>query len=457
MSTMVISPTFVYACPGPNSTSRLTLRRPRAEAPQRSRLGSAYNNFTASRCRITAKVDDVPPDCSPSKIRSLVTCTDLEPERDCNSPSSDSSHNHSSSASRHAQNHLIEPENIALDDDSNSAVPDVVPVNLLGFSFGIPARWLLYSVPFMWGSFGPSVRLLFQNEPHIDAPVFNTARLFLSSLIYLPILANEVRRFRSPDQENDLSFITAGLELGVYVFLANVCQVLGLESVSAGRAAFLVQCQTVIVPVLAGVLGLEVIRRSTWISSFVAIAGVALLSLDHGAGTASSVTGDGLELLSAFFFSTYILRLAQYCNTVRPSPLVATKILVQAVLSMGWATSVALMKHPDIAIDSTSSVPGWTWPIVALNLGVVAWTGIVSSAISGWAQTKGQQLVPASEAVVVFATQPLWASAISGALLGESFGARGIAGGALIVASTLISGRDDSENDGKVEGREKEE
>ncbi len=452
---MVLPSAFVYACPAP-TTSRLPQRRPRVDAPQRSRLGSAYNNFTASRCRITAKVGDVPPDNSTPRVRTLVSCTDVQPERDINS-ASDTSQQHSSPASENTRKQLTEPDKLSTEATPNSAVSDKVPVSLFGFSFGIPARWLLYSVPFMWGSFGPSVRLLFQNEPHIDAPVFNTARLMLSSLIYLPILANEVRRYRSPDEENDLSFVTAGVELGVYVFLANVCQVLGLESVSAGRAAFLVQCQTVIVPVLAGVLGLEVIRRSTWISSFVAIAGVALLSLDHGAGTASSVTGDGLELTSAFFFSTYILRLARYCNTVRPAPLVATKILVQAILSLGWATSIALMSHPDVPIDSSSALPEWTWPVILLNLGVVAWTGIVSSAVSGWAQTKGQQLVPASEAVVVFATQPLWASAISGALLGETFGTRGILGGALIVASTLVAARGDATDGDDEEQREKEE
>ena len=78
---------------------------------------------------------------------------------------------------------------------------------------------------------------------------------------------------------------------------------------------------------------------------------------------------------------------------------------------------------------------------IVINIAVVLWTGLLSSAASGWAQTKGQQSVPASEAAVIFATQPLWASGIAAVLLGEGFGPKGIAGGALIVLSTLLSSR----------------
>ncbi len=316
-----------------------------------------------------------------------------------------------------------------------------VDLKLFGMSVSVPARWLLFSVPFMWGSFGPAVRLLFSQHPHLEPSVFNTARLFMSTAVYVPILLTEFTMYmnsRSSSQTGDsemdadedrYSFVKAGIELGIYVFLANVAQVLGLQQVSAARAAFLVQLQTVIVPVLSGLLGLEVVGRNTLISSGIAVAGVALLSLDKGHGTTSSLSGDALELVSAFFFSAYIIRLGRYCNNTRSSPLVATKILVQAVLSSAWAFGIAAMStsHSNIAtVVSDSPIPEWTFPVVALNFGVIAWTGLISSAASGWMQTKGQQKVPASDAVVIFATQPLWASAIAAVLLGEGFGPRAL-------------------------------
>lgn len=196
---------------------------------------------------------------------------------------------------------------------------------------------------------------------------------------------------------------------------------------------------------LSGLFGLDKISAKTWISSIVAVAGVALLSSDKGHGTASSLTGDTLEIISAIFFSTYIIRLSKYCNTVSANPLVAVKIATQAILSIVWAALaelVFLFHHTPASVSSDiTAIPTWTVAIIAINIGAVAWTGLISSALSGWAQTQGQQGVPASEAVVIYASQPLWASGLAALVLGESFGPRGLAGGALIIAATLLASR----------------
>lgn len=338
-------------------------------------------------------------------------------------------------------------------DSAVSPRSDIVSFSLGLFSGTIPTRWLLYSVPFLWGSFGPAVRLLFSQDPHPDPSIFNTERLLLSTLVYVPILAAEFAAFRKrdttvADPDKSFRFVTAGAELGIYVFLANVAQVIGLQQTSASRAAFLVQLQTVIVPVLSGMFGLDKISPKTWLSSLVAVAGVALLSSDKGHGTVSSLTGDALEVLSAVFFSTYIIRLGRYCNEVPANPLVATKIAVQAVLSIAWAalSEIGIFLHhaPTEVSGGAEDMVSWTFMAVLVNLAVVMWTGLLSSAAAGWAQTRGQQGVPASEAVVIFATQPLWASALAAIVLGESFGAKGFAGGAMIVAATLIAGQSDT-------------
>lgn len=237
--------------------------------------------------------------------------------------------------------------------------------------------------------------------------------------------------------------------MGVFVFLANVAQVLGLQQTSASRAAFLNQLQTVIVPVLSGIFGLDKISPRTWLSSLVAVAGVALLSSDKGHGTVSSFTGDALEVLSAVIFSTYIIRLSKFCNDLPANPLVATKIAAQAFLSIGWAlaTEIGMWQHRVPASESSFEPVAWSFSDIAISAAVVMWTGLFSSAASGWAQTKGQQGVPPSEAVVIFATQPLWASGLAALVLGESFGVKGIAGGALIIAATLIASRTGKKED----------
>lgn len=303
-------------------------------------------------------------------------------------------------------------------------------------------------MPFFWGSFGPAVRLLYAAPSHPEPAIFNTERLILSTLFYVPILVSETSRYLSsrgqnatPQPANSFAFVRAGLELGLFVFFANVAQVLGLQQTSASRAAFLVQTQTVIVPVLAGLFGLDRISPRTWAASVVAVLGVALLSSDKGHGTVSSLSGDALEVLSALFFSTYIIRLSKFANDLPANPLVATKIAAQAVLSIGWALAASIptwLHPPPVTIDAAPPV-AWTASDIGVNIAVVMWTGLLSSAASGWAQAKGQRGVPASEAVVIFATQPLWASALAAVVLGEGFGIKGFIGGGMIVAATLIA------------------
>lgn len=81
----------------------------------------------------------------------------------------------------------------------------------------------------------------------------------------------------------------------------------------------------------------------------------------------------------------------------------------------------------------------WTPMAIFLNLMIVLWAGVLVSAASSWLQTKGQQAVPASEAAVLFAAQPLWASVVATVMLGERLTSLGMAGAAMIVSGAVIS------------------
>lgn len=332
-----------------------------------------------------------------------------------------------------------------------------VNVSIGPFKISVASRSLLYTVPFLWGSFAPAVRFLFAQNPHQDPSVFNSERLLLSTLVYAPVLLPELRAFwerRAHDSKDEtpksvncdgrFDFFPAGFELGVYVFLANIAQVLGLEQTSASRAAFLVQLQTVFVPILGTVLGVDNISFTNGLSSLIAVAGVFLLSADKTHGAVSSFTGDALEVVSAIFFTAYIVRLGAFCNKVSPTKLVATKIATQAILSILWAVSaeslmaIRHVPHTVISDGTTIAAAPWTLPAVAVGMAVVLWTGLFPSAIAGWAQTKGQQGVKPSEAVLIYATQPLWSTGLAAVLLGESFGIKGLFGGGLIVLSSLL-------------------
>lgn len=253
-----------------------------------------------------------------------------------------------------------------------------------------------------------------------------------------------------PD-ERPGSVAAAGLELGVWVFLANVSQVLGLDATSASQAAFLNQLQTVVVPVLAAVTGVQAVSGCSWAASGIALSGVALLSLDKSNEALSTLNGDGLEVLSALFFSIYILRLGQMAKRHRAAPLVGVKVFAQAVLSAAWVASTAMLA-PAVDDVAASYAPGgrivptvgvlgseWLFGEVAVTAAVVAWTGLVVSALAGYLQARGQAAVKPSDAAIIFASQPLFAAALSALTLGEGFGPDAIAGGFLILSATAVS------------------
>eukprot|EP00188_Purpureofilum_apyrenoidigerum_P005313 Plantae.Rhodophyta-Purpureofilum_apyrenoidigerum.ctg6809.p1 GENE.Plantae.Rhodophyta-Purpureofilum_apyrenoidigerum.ctg6809~~Plantae.Rhodophyta-Purpureofilum_apyrenoidigerum.ctg6809.p1 ORF type:complete len:414 (-),score=64.08 Plantae.Rhodophyta-Purpureofilum_apyrenoidigerum.ctg6809:353-1459(-) len=324
------------------------------------------------------------------------------------------------------------------DDESGMA-----ELNLGFWKVRLPGRLLLLSVPLLWGSFGPAVRFLYGVEHAPRPSLFNAERLTLSAMVYTVVLWYQLSDTRK-EQENittdtvvkpTSSWVIGGIELGSYVFLANVAQVLGLQSVGAGRAAFLNQMQTVIVPALAFITRIEKsLSIRTILSSIVAIAGVSLLAADPNPDVVSSVKGDVLEVTSAFFFSLYILRINNYSKKSRVPLLVGSKIIVQALLAWIWALQSITTSQTTVHF-----VPDGGIKDVLSWAGVIAWTGLMSSALSGWVQTSAQKVVPPSEAAVIFASQPLIAAALSWLLLGEKLDLQAGIGGALIVGATAVS------------------
>ncbi|KAF6002044.1 hypothetical protein CCYA_CCYA12G3245 [Cyanidiococcus yangmingshanensis] len=334
----------------------------------------------------------------------------------------------------------------------------------------VPGRALYYFVAFLWGSFSPAVRELYTLRHPPPPAVFNTARLLLSCATFWPVWLQQWRQLRQRLSANNTdgtrplppyrelyrrlaelfwsetyNWFRGGLELGLYVFLGNVAQVIGLEYTPASRAAFLVQLQTVFIPLLSGVFaqvgfieaGSSQLNGQTLITSGMAFLGVFLLSQDKTSTVPSNWLGDTLEVLAAFTFSIYVLRLDRYARALPDTtPLAATKILVQAVCSLGWA---AFSSHPNgnVGVAAESAALGWYDALV--TIGVVAWTGLLVSAFSAYVQPQCQKRVPASETGVILATQPLFAAALSVMFLGERLGWKGALGGCIILLSTVVS------------------
>ena len=110
----------------------------------------------------------------------------------------------------------------------------------------------------------------------------------------------------------------AGVELGFWKFLGTSANLAGLSLTTANHGAFLIQLTTLIVPVVQGIMGVPLSKR-TQFSVLLALAGDIMFTQDSGGSNAALLEhastmpqGDALCVAAAGFYAAYDLRLFDY-------------------------------------------------------------------------------------------------------------------------------------------------
>jgi drug/metabolite transporter (DMT)-like permease len=137
------------------------------------------------------------------------------------------------------------------------------------------AALLLIGITAIWGSTFFLIRDVVQVMPPADflAVRFTIAAVAILAVFWRPMLALNRRE------------IQIGCCLGVVYAVAQITQTVGLAHTSASRSGFITGTYVVLTPILTAVLLRERIPRSTWLAVFIAMAGLATLSL-NGLGAA---------------------------------------------------------------------------------------------------------------------------------------------------------------------------
>eukprot|EP00903_Cladosiphon_okamuranus_P011719 g11021.t1 len=342
---------------------------------------------------------------------------------------------------------------------------------------------LLATVPLVWGTYGPSVKLMYQMGESPPGLLFNFACYAVSVMTFAAVASfsrvNEQRpavssggevegESRMPPNEKallDRYAARAGAELGLWLFLGGTVQVWGLQLTSASRAGFLVQLTTVIVPVLEAFLGRRKLKPQVWLACALATIGVALVSLggiiprgadivQYIAGSLSgawlapsgawggimngNLRGDLLVACSALFYSLHVVRLGVHVSKVDTLSLARAKAFSELSFA-GLSLVVAGFLGGQGAnfarfISALASKPD----LLLVFIAVAVWNGALTSAYAMWAQTRGQASVAPSEANLVYSLQPLWSVLFAVVLLKESFRPVEAAGAALLLLSLFL-------------------
>jgi drug/metabolite transporter (DMT)-like permease len=341
---------------------------------------------------------------------------------------------------------------------------------------------ILAIVPLVWGSYSPLIKGLYSTAEVVAPPplIFNLMSYFvsfaaLSSANYISSKFNDQKDTTTytpieSDSNSQKGFPlewTAGVELGLWLFLGSTVQISGIQSTTAIRAAILVQLTTIIVPFLETVfVSKKAITSKLWVSCIIAMIGVVVVSIDGGSvsnlcsnfslsclgttffsalGNIRFNNGDLLVSISAIFYSMHVIRLGNFASRVSPIKLAQIKSLTELSLSaiailivsiIGGNSMNSFTQFSDYIqiVKSSFMTSGQSYVFLA-----VLWNGAFATALTTWAQTVGQRSVSPTTANLLYSSQPIWASLISLTFLSESLSTSAIIGSALLSFAILFS------------------
>ncbi|KAL7524867.1 hypothetical protein ACHAXR_002364 [Thalassiosira sp. AJA248-18] len=358
---------------------------------------------------------------------------------------------------------------------------------------------VLLTVPLAWGTYTPVVKYMYEKISMpgfvFSAGYYLVAAASLGVLSYLQDGARE--EIQTNDDESDVSITTrGGWELGSYLFVGNGLQVVGLQTVPADRAAFLVQLTTVMVPILFAVTEgkLSAVPLQIWIACIIAFIGVVVMGADDGGGSSSISDGinaiksalstgvadhhysadgapfalgdnnmnqlssmqlsqgDLLIVLAAISYTMHVVRLGAYAPRTTPLKLAASKAKTEAILSVVLVIGLTFIgsthfPSPEFVSQTGNSVSEYFQTTISeftegglasnqsslgVSVGAILWTGWVTCAYTIYAQSFGQSRVNPTDSNLIYTTQPLFSSMFAYILLGETLGFYGFVGALLI-------------------------
>nr|BBJ03822.1 membrane protein [Marinobacter nauticus] len=279
-----------------------------------------------------------------------------------------------------------------------------------------------------------AISWMFSKEAVLMMPplMFMAARFLIAGGVLAVIALPALRRL-------DADQVKRSMGVGLVFGIAMSCWILGLfHGDSMGEGAFLTSLGVVIVPIIARVVFGESQPLSTWLAIPIAVAGLALLSLENGF---RPDPGQLYFVVAAFIFALYFTLNTRAANqrtvtnkrgeTIEKRKVPALPLTALALLTVGLVTLV----------ESAISEP---WAPTLNNPPPILMVWVLASAVVGTAgrfllQTYAQSLSVHSHGVVILVLEPVWVALFAAAWFGETMSALQLAGCGLIFMALLVN------------------
>lgn len=277
----------------------------------------------------------------------------------------------------------------------------------MGRRTGLAATGALLLVTAMWGSTFFLIRDLLERVPTLD---FLAVRFAIASVVLLVVAPRAVARL-SPAARRSAAVL--GLLYGV----AQILQTAGLAHTPASVSGFITGMYVVMTPVFAALLLRTRVTALTWGAVGLALAGLAVLTLNG----LSVGYGEALTLVAAALYALHIVGLGAWST---PRDALGMSILQLVVITLVCLVATA----PD----------GIVLPQTRADWLSVVYMALFAGALGLVGQTWAQAHLPPTRSAIIMSMEPVFAATFAVALGGESFTARMLVGGLLVLAAMLV-------------------
>ena len=217
---------------------------------------------------------------------------------------------------------------------------------------------------------------------------------------------------------------------GLWVAGGYMTQAIALTTASANKGALICSSQVVFVA-LVNAIATRTFAARTWAAALLAVGGVGLLEL---AGPVSPELSDLWCLGMPVCFGMGYIRLEALMEAYpRDARTVsALKVAVVGAVALCWSAARAVLEPGGAHLLEALQSPSLPWP-------ALLYTGLVTTAGAILVESYAFKYVPATDAAVILATEPLWASLCAAYLIGERLSSTDMAGGALVIAACVVN------------------
>lgn len=273
------------------------------------------------------------------------------------------------------------------------------------------AEIYLILITLIWGGTFVSIKVALD----YISPLLLMGLRFSSAFIFFLIL--------SPVKPSTLtrSLLLRGTALGIFMFIGYGLQTVGLNYTTASRSGFITYFYALLTPLFQFLILKKKPLGANLLGLAVAFAGLTLITGGLGGGTLNK--GDVITLVSAAFFSIYIVCLNLWSSDDNAGPLTAIQLFVTSLIAFAMSP----------VFETPFLIPSF------LLWGNLIFLSLLGSVVAVYVMTRFQNFLTPTRAAILYSLEPVFSVILAVIILKEHFSFIQLGGAALIISGVLFS------------------